>query len=145
MSKYSTHVCQNDSENSLLLPNNCLHESYFKTSNIHSDLCLRPERSHKEFQTKMEKISEEENFLGFTEDQVEEFREVFTIFDKDKNGIIDIKEMGVVMRALGQDPSRQRLEEIIREFDENKDGVISFDEFLELMAAMINKVDEVSY
>ena len=87
----------------------------------------------------------EENFLGFTEDQVEEFREVFTIFDKDKNGIIDIKEMGVVMRALGQDPSRQRLEEIIREFDENKDGVISFDEFLELMAAMINKVDEVSY
>ena len=93
----------------------------------------------------MEKISEEENFLGFTEDQVEEFREVFTIFDKDKNGIIDIKEMGVVMRALGQDPSRQRLEEIIREFDENKDGVISFDEFLDLMAVMINKVDEVSF
>ena len=93
----------------------------------------------------MEKISEEENFLGFTEDQVEEFREVFTIFDKDKNGIIDIKEMGVVMRALGQDPSRQRLEEKIREFDENKDGVISFDEFLDLMAVMINKVDEVSF
>ena len=70
---------------------------------------------------------------------------MFSIFDKDKNGIIDIKEMGVVMRALGQNPTRQELREIMREFDENKDGVISFDEFLDLMAVMINKVDEVSF
>ena len=69
---------------------------------------------------------------------------MFSIFDKDKNGIIDIKEMGVVMRALGQNPSKQELRDIMREFDENKDGVISFDEFLDLMAVMINKVDEVS-
>ena len=69
---------------------------------------------------------------------------MFSIFDKDKNGIIDIKEMGVVMRALGQNPTRQELRDIMREFDENKDGVISFDEFLDLMAVMINKVDEVS-
>ena len=70
---------------------------------------------------------------------------MFSIFDKDKNGIIDIKEMGVVMRALGQNPTRQELRDIMREFDENKDGVISFDEFLDLMAVMINKVDEVSF
>ena len=59
--------------------------------------------------------------------------------------MIDIKEMGVVMRALGQNPTRQELRDIMREFDENKDGVISFDEFLDLMAVMINKVDEVSF
>ena len=70
---------------------------------------------------------------------------MFSIFDKDKNGIIDIKEMGVVMRALGQNPTKQELRDIMREFDENKDGVISFDEFLDLMAVMINKVDEVSF
>ena len=70
---------------------------------------------------------------------------MFSIFDKDKNGIIDVKEMGVVMRALGQNPSKQELRDIMREFDENKDGVISFDEFLDLMAVVINKVDEVSF
>ena len=49
------------------------------------------------------------------------------------------------MRAVGLNLSKQELLDIMQELDENKDGVISFDEFLDLMAVMINKVDEVSF
>ena len=35
----------------------------------------------------------------FTEDQIAEFREVFQIFDKDKDGAILTKELGTVMRG----------------------------------------------
>ena len=76
--------------------------------------------------------------------QLGRFREVFEIFDADKSGAICIKELGVVMRALGQEADDQELEDIMKEFDENNDGVISFNEFVEIMKERI-KTHEVSY
>ncbi len=48
-----------------------------------------------------------------TEAQKEEFKEVFSLFDKDGSGDISTKELGVVMKALGQDPTEEELDEII--------------------------------
>ena len=76
--------------------------------------------------------------------QLGRFREVFEIFDADKSGAICIKELGVVMRALGQEADDEELEDIMKEFDENNDGVISFNEFVEIMKERI-KTHEVSY
>ena len=36
-----------------------------------------------------------------TEQEKEEFKEVFSMFDKDGDGTVSTKELGVVMRALG--------------------------------------------
>lgn len=69
----------------------------------------------------------------FTEDQIAEFREVFQIFDKDKDGIILTKELGTVMRGLGQNPSDNEIAEMILEVDKNGDGTIDFNEFLDLI------------
>ena len=37
-----------------------------------------------------------------TEEQIEEFKEAFMLFDKDGDGTITTIELGTVMRSLGQ-------------------------------------------
>jgi Ca2+-binding protein (EF-Hand superfamily) len=68
-----------------------------------------------------------------TEDQVNDFREAFSLFDKDGSGTITAKHLGIVMRSLGRNPSEAELEEMIREVDPEGKGIIDFPHFLELM------------
>jgi len=82
------------------------------------------------------------DFVELTDEQIDEFKEVFNIFDVDQNGTICPKELGIVMRALGQNPSEAELKEMMEDADDNGDGVIEFQEFLGLMTVLINKVDE---
>ena len=56
-----------------------------------------------------------------TEDKITEFKEAFEIFDKDKDGFITIKELGEIMRNLGQNPSDADLQDMINEVD--ADGI----------------------
>ena len=69
-----------------------------------------------------------------TEEQIAEFKEAFQIFDKDGDGLITTKELGTVMRSLGQNLSEDELKEMIEEVDTDKSGNIDFQEFLGLMA-----------
>ena len=46
-----------------------------------------------------------------------ELREAFSLFDKDGDGTITNKELGTVMRSLGQKPSESELREMINEVD----------------------------
>ena len=52
-----------------------------------------------------------------------EFKAAFDMFDTDGGGDISTKELGQVMRMLGQNPSREELDAIIEEVDE--DGKLS--------------------
>lgn len=69
-----------------------------------------------------------------TEDQIADFKEAFCIFDKDGDGTISAKELGVVMRSLGQNPTEKELQELINGADDDASGTIDFQEFLNLMA-----------
>ena len=46
-----------------------------------------------------------------------DFKEAFALLDKDGDGTINTKELGVLMRSLGENPTEEELEEIIREID----------------------------
>jgi len=47
-----------------------------------------------------------------TEEQIAEFKEAFSLFDKDGDGTITTKELGTVMRSLGQNPTEAELQDI---------------------------------
>ena len=47
-----------------------------------------------------------------TEEQIAEFKEAFSLFDKDGDGTITTKELGTVMRSLGQNPTEAELQGI---------------------------------
>ena len=48
---------------------------------------------------------------------VSEFKEAFSLFDKDGDGTITTKELGTVMRSLGQNPTEAELQDMINEVD----------------------------
>ena len=73
--------------------------------------------------------------------QEKEYKEAFALFDADGDGTITSKELGVVMRSLGQTPTEAELKEMIAEVDANKDGTIDFKEFLGLMATQTKERD----
>ncbi|KAI0217446.1 hypothetical protein LSAT2_030741 [Lamellibrachia satsuma] len=51
------------------------------------------------------------------DEELAEYRKAFAMFDKDGDGCISTKELGVAMRALGQNPTEQELQGIINEVD----------------------------
>jgi len=69
-----------------------------------------------------------------TDEQIDEFKEAFNLYDKDGDGTITTSELGTVMRSLGQNPSEAELQDIINEVDVDGNGIIDFTEFLEMMA-----------
>ena len=76
-----------------------------------------------------------------TPDQIAEFKEAFSLFDKDGDGAITTKELGTVMRSLGQNPTEAELAQMIEEVDCDKNGTIDFPEFLTMMARKMKEVD----
>ncbi|KAJ3933046.1 MAG: calmodulin-like protein [Lentinula lateritia] len=76
-----------------------------------------------------------------SEEQINEFKEAFSLFDKDGDGTITTLELGTVMRSLGQNPTDAELQDMINEVDVDGDGTINFDEFLSMMKKKFKDTD----
>ena len=46
-----------------------------------------------------------------TQEMISEFKEVFSVFDKDGNGLIKIKYLKKVFKCLGQEPTQKEIDE----------------------------------
>jgi Ca2+-binding EF-hand superfamily protein len=57
-----------------------------------------------------------------TPEQLNEFKEVFQHFDKDKNGALSRIEFKACLQALGDEPTEHELDEILRKLDAEGKG-----------------------
>ena len=76
-----------------------------------------------------------------TEEQKQEIKEAFDLFDTDGSGTIDAKELKVAMRALGFEPKKEEIRKMIADIDKDGSGVIDFHEFLEMMTVKMAERD----
>ncbi|XP_061741504.1 calcium-binding protein 5-like isoform X5 [Nerophis ophidion] len=68
-----------------------------------------------------------------THEEVEELREAFVEFDKDKDGFITCKDLGNLMRTMGYMPTEMELIQLSQNINMNLGGRVDFEDFLELM------------
>lgn len=76
-----------------------------------------------------------------TEEQKQEIKEAFDLFDTDGSGSIDAKELKVAMRALGFEPKKEEIRKMIADIDRDGSGTIDFAEFLSMMTAKMAERD----
>ena len=75
-----------------------------------------------------------------TQRQKDDIKTAFDHFDQKGAGSIKKKELKVILRALGFDPSNEELDRIVYEQNENKeDDTIDFQQFMDIMLTKIKE------
>lgn len=77
-----------------------------------------------------------------TQEEIEEYKEAFVLFDQNRDGSITVEELGTVLRSLGQNPSNAELRQMIRDVDTDGNGTIDLAEFIAMLEK--KKKEEVS-
>uniref|UniRef100_A0A2K5R4N7 Calcium binding protein 5 n=1 Tax=Cebus imitator TaxID=2715852 RepID=A0A2K5R4N7_CEBIM len=78
-------------------------------------------------------IAEKQRERPLGQDEIEELREAFLEFDKDRDGFISCKDLGNLMRTMGYMPTEMELIELGQQIRMNLGGRVDFDDFVELM------------
>merc|ERR1719487_138951 len=83
------------------------------------------------------------NRAGFSEDEVDFYKETFSSYDKDGGGELTLKELFPLLAELGKEPKnviqRDKLTQLLSEIDEDGSGEIDFGEFLQLMRRFLDE------
>lgn len=67
-----------------------------------------------------------------SDEQKQEIKEAFELFDTDKDGALDYHELKVAMRALGFDLKKAEVLKILKDHDKTGGGLIEFDDFAKI-------------
>ena len=86
-------------------------------------------------------LSRPKKRTDLSEEQRQEIKEAFDLFDTDGSGSIDSKELKVAMRALGFEPKKEDIKRMIAELDVEGNGTIEFTPFLDLMTLKMAERD----
>ncbi|KAG5486865.1 hypothetical protein LSCM4_06331 [Leishmania orientalis] len=94
-----------------------------------------------------------------SKEQLEEIREAFDLFDTDGSGTMDVRELRIAMRALGFEPRKEELQQLINSVIEGGGNgttsgrppsggnanagsdVISFSQFVQIMSHKMSQRD----
>ena len=47
-----------------------------------------------------------------SDEQIEEFREVFNLYDKNNDGLVKKEDVGSIFKSLGQNPSKEDIDRL---------------------------------
>jgi calmodulin len=81
---------------------------------------------------KVEKVVETRE-LDIPEEELEEYREAFNLFDKDGSGSISPDEFIKVLKNLGQKVTKEEAFKICADLDQDGSGSVEFEEFVSYM------------
>jgi Ca2+-binding EF-hand superfamily protein len=73
---------------------------------------------------------------GLTEDEIEEIKEAFNLFDTDGSGKIDPKELKAAMQSLGFDNKNPTIYQMIADL-ENEGKEVDFEQFLDAITSKL--------
>merc|ERR1711924_400317 len=76
-----------------------------------------------------------------SDEQMDEIREAFNLFDGDQSGAIDVRELKAAMRALGFEVKNEELKKMVSDIDNDGNGTIEFGEFLQMMPGKMGEKD----
>merc|ERR1711883_50012 len=84
-----------------------------------------------------------------TEEQLDEIREAFSLFDSDASGMIDIRELKAAMRALGFEVKNEELKKMVEDiekvfklFDDDNTNKISFRNLARVAEELGENIDD---
>merc|ERR1711970_874592 len=78
-----------------------------------------------------------------SEEQLDEIREAFNLFDSDASGAIDVRELKAAMRALGFEVKNEELKKMVSDVDNDGNGTIEFTEFLSMMTGEMGSREDI--
>ncbi|XP_063684874.1 calmodulin-like [Bolinopsis microptera] len=70
----------------------------------------------------------------YTEGQVLEFKEAFSLFDKEGRGYITSCQITKIVNMFGTPASKDAIDKFMTDYDDDKNGNLDFHEFLKMMA-----------
>ena len=74
-----------------------------------------------------------------SEDKVTMFMDAFNSI-ADRNGAISTKDLGNVMKTLGENPTQEEVQDMINEVDKEGVGIVKFPSFLSMMASKVDSL-----
>merc|ERR1712216_606380 len=78
---------------------------------------------------------------NLTDEQKNELRDAFDLFDTDGSGAVDFTELHTAMKALGFEPKKEEIAKMVKEMDKDGDATVDFAEFCKMMAEKMNQKD----
>ena len=88
-------------------------------------------------------VNKPKNKPKLTEEQKQEIKEAFDLFDTEGQGKIDAKELKVAMSAMGFQPKKEEIRKILAEYDREGTGTIEYQDFLDLMTLKMQERDPI--
>jgi len=70
----------------------------------------------------------------YSEGQIAEFKEAFSLFDREGRGYITSNEILKIVNMFGTPASKDAIEKFMMDYDDDKNGNLDFSEFLKMMS-----------
>ena len=91
----------------------------------------------------MTTTTEDKTKVALDEKTKNEMNEAFSLFDKDGDGTISSNEIGIVMKALGENPTDEQIANCLSEMETTEDGSLAYEEYERIMTT--KKIGDEAY